>query len=100
MVLGEIAVACKRREVLHQAIDVILEMGPMWMARHLGLLPGVQFGVGVAQPLDIGDQRVSRRAGLILRSSMHRSTQIAHAAESASLLLYALRVSVGCWRSA
>jgi hypothetical protein len=49
LVLGEQPVAGQGREVLHQARHVVVEPGPVQMAGHLGLLPGAQLGVGLAQ---------------------------------------------------
>ena len=54
-VLGVDPVAGQRREVVDQLGHVIGEMGPLGMARHLGLLPGVELGVGLLkQALGLG----------------------------------------------
>ena len=50
-VVGEIAVAGQRHEILDQPGDIILEMRPLGMARDLRLLPRRQLGIGVAQQL-------------------------------------------------
>jgi len=56
-VLAEVAVAGQRCEVLDQAGHVVLHVRPVRMARHLGLLPGRQLGVGLAQqPLGLALQ--------------------------------------------
>ena len=49
LILAEGAVAGQRHEILDQAGDIILEMRPLGMAGDLGLLPGRQLGIGVAQ---------------------------------------------------
>ena len=51
LVLGEVAVAGQRREVLDQGVDVVEAMRPLGMARDLRLLPGRELGVGVDQRL-------------------------------------------------
>src|SRR3546814_1274874 len=46
-----------RSEVLDQLGDVVLEVRPVRVARHLGLLPGRQLAVGLPQqPLDLALQ--------------------------------------------
>jgi hypothetical protein len=50
-VVAERPVACERRVVLEQAGDVVGEMRPLGMARDLGLLPGVELGVGLPEQL-------------------------------------------------
>jgi hypothetical protein len=42
-------IAGERRVVLEQAGDVVGEMRPLGLARDLGLLPGRQLGIGLAQ---------------------------------------------------
>ena len=49
LVLGEVAVACERREVLDQAADEVEAVRAILMARHLGLLPGGELGIGLFQ---------------------------------------------------
>ena len=65
-VLGELAVAGERREVLDQALDVIVEMGPALDARDLGFLPRGQRRVEFGERLgglrfELGDLFVDRR---------------------------------------
>ena len=50
-VLGEVAVAGQRREILDQRIDVVEAMRPVGMARDLRLLPGRELGIGVDERL-------------------------------------------------
>jgi len=50
-VLGEVAVARKRREVRDQRVHIVEAMRPIGMPRHLGLLPRRELGVGVDQRL-------------------------------------------------
>ena len=58
LVLGEVAVAGERREVLDQRADVVEAVRALGMARHLRLLPGRQLAVGV----DEGSSAPSARA--------------------------------------
>jgi phosphonate transport system ATP-binding protein len=48
-VVGEIAVAGERHEILDQRRDIVAEMGPLGVAGDLGLLPRRELGIGVAQ---------------------------------------------------
>ncbi len=50
-VLGEVPVACERREVLDQRADVVETVRPVRVARDLRLLPGGELGVGIDQRL-------------------------------------------------
>ena len=91
-VVGEIAVAGERHEILDQARDIILEMRPLRMAGDLRLLPGRKLGIGVAQqPLrraPAGGRspprywvrtrtrcRAARRSGLRARRSAFRNRE-------------------------
>ena len=47
LVLGEVAVAGERREILDQGADEVEAMRPLGVARDLRLLPGRELGVGV-----------------------------------------------------
>ena len=51
LVVAELPVPGERREVLHQALDELGGMRPLWMARDLRLLPGCQLGVEFPQRL-------------------------------------------------
>ena len=59
LVLGEVAVAGQRREVLDQRVDVVEAMRALGMARHLRLLPGRELGVGVDEGLLAPSARAS-----------------------------------------
>jgi hypothetical protein len=50
-VVAEDAVAREGRIVVEQRGDVVAEMRPLGMARDLGLLPGRELGIGLAQQL-------------------------------------------------
>ena len=49
LVLAEIAVAGERREILHEPVDVVAEMGPLRVPCDLRLLPGGELGIGLFQ---------------------------------------------------
>ena len=48
-IVGEIAIAGERHEILDQPVDIIPEMRALRMAGHLGLLPGRQLRIAIAQ---------------------------------------------------
>ena len=49
LILGEIAVAGERREVLHQPIEIMAQMRALGVAGDLRLLPGGELGIGLHQ---------------------------------------------------
>jgi hypothetical protein len=50
-IVAERPIASERRVVLEEALGVVREMRPLGVAGDLGLLPGVELGVGLAQQL-------------------------------------------------
>ena len=87
-ILGELAVAGERREIVDQSLDVVVEMGPALNARDLRFLPRGQHGVELGESLgrfrfELGDLLVDRR-GVALGC---QSAQFVEA-----------RVDVGDWR--
>ncbi len=49
LVLGEIAVAGQRREVLDQGLHIVETMRPLWVAGDLCLLPGRELSIGIEE---------------------------------------------------
>ena len=49
LIVGKGAIARQRQEIVEHARDIILEMRTFGMTRHLRLLPGRQFGIGIGQ---------------------------------------------------
>ncbi len=57
LVVGELAVPPEFDEIVDQALHIVQEVRPVGMARHLGLLPCVELGVGLAaQAVHLGAQ--------------------------------------------
>src|SRR5262249_4821892 len=70
LVLAKIAVAGKRREILHEAVDVMAEMRSLGGPRDLRLLPGAELGISLLQSLarlglELGELFLNRDGALL-----------------------------------